>query len=136
MGLVIIQDTDFITNSREVINDNFNYLDSKPSGSYNIYIPYTLAIGSDLGPRIFIPTTTTPTNVRADVKLIPIGSNIIINLYQTNTLWMSLVIPNGNSFVVPSLVGVSDILINQYWRVDIISVGTTFPGSDLNISIS
>jgi hypothetical protein len=105
---------------------------------YSMTINGILAIGSDLAPREFILTTTTPTVLRADVKQAPVGASLVVNLYNTPAggspvLYATFTITTGttSATAVPS----GPYTGGQFWRVDITAVGSTYSGSDLTVTV-
>jgi hypothetical protein len=68
------------------------------------------------------------------VKTAPSGADLIIKIYQSTVLWQTLTIADGT--VTSSATPVPGLSSGNYLRVDITQVGTTFPGSDLVVTIS
>jgi hypothetical protein len=98
----------------------------------------TLGIGSNLAPLALLAGDSTATGVRMDLKQAPTGAALTVRLLTGETDWMELVIPAGSTSVVADDVVVAaaaSIPAASNIRVDIVGVGTTFPGSDLTVSI-
>jgi hypothetical protein len=108
------------------------------TGSMAIGIDGTLAIGSDQGPRAFFNGATTLKAVRAEVKNAPIGAALTINISAGATLLMTLVMADGTSSISATTGQISaaaQVPANTDVTIDITGVGTTFPGSDLTVSL-
>lgn len=101
---------------------------------YSLFREGTLGIQSDCCQRSFITSAGLTSLVRVDVKIAPDGADLIVLIYQNAVLWATLTIVDGDT--TASGTGASAIAVGNYWRVDITSVGTTFPGSDLTVTIA
>jgi len=94
----------------------------------------TLGVGSDLTPRLRFPLDIKPTGVRAEVKQAPVGDSIVLKILSNETPWMQLSIPDGQTSVSAAPQEVEDarpIPAGNNIRLDVVQVGTTFPGADL-----
>jgi hypothetical protein len=102
-------------------------------------IPWTLAIHSDAAPIAFFNSTTKLSGVTAAVKQAPIGANLVISLHTPAAELMTLMIPAGSTTVSASAAQIAAaplIGAGIYIMIDLTSVGTIFPGSDLTVSLS
>jgi hypothetical protein len=109
--------------------------------AYSLIVQGTLAIGSDMAPVLYVVDATTPTTLRADVPAsgVPVGSPLVVSLSYSNTPGgtaipvSTLTIPDGlTSSIATTSVSVP---AGSFWRIDITSVGTTFPGANLTVTI-
>ena len=116
------------------------------SHTYSLFKFNTLAIQSDATPNILIinsaSATVATTAVTATVKQAPIGADLTIKIYLGSNLvsaWLTLKILDGTKSIVatPTQIGsLPAISANDFWRVDITTVGSTFGGSDLVVTIT
>ena len=112
------------------------------SSSVTLSIAGTLAIGSDLAPRIATNTLLTAISVQASVKNAPTGAALAVQIYYYSgsawVTWLAISIAAGTTSTTLSGGSVSaaaQIPAGAYIRVDITGAGTTFPGSDLTVQI-
>jgi hypothetical protein len=95
-------------------------------------VPGTLGVLSNAAPLVTLPATATPREVLALVKKAPQGANLTANIRVGGTQWLSFTIaPLQTSVDITS--GLTQILLNSPITVDLVSVGTVFPGSDLSV---
>jgi len=130
------------TQNTATTNNNSTTTTSTSSSNsiiYSLSLLVPLAIGSDLCPKQYILQSMTPIFLQAVVKQPPIGGALQISLYygsfdmSTTSLVGSFNIVAGSYFstISPS----TSVIKGNYWRVDITSVGSTFPGAGLTITI-
>ena len=106
--------------------------------TYSLSALGTLAIASDVAPKVYVPEDFTPATLRVDLKQAPVGANLVIVLSYYTT-------PGTATAVCTFTVGPAELTNTQtttvavpkgaFWEVDITGVGTTFPGSDLTVTI-
>lgn len=97
-----------------------------------------LAIASDLAPRYRPNSDVKATAVRVEVKTAPVGADLTVEIYLDTTLWMTLVLPAGDTVVNATAGQINSAVIieaGKNIRVDLTTVGTTTPGEDLAVSI-
>ncbi len=107
-------------------------------GAVNLCVNGTLAIGSDLAPRVPILDATTIRGVWVECKQAPIGAGVTVQVRTGETPWMTLTIPDGATVTQPTateLAAAAEIPGGSSVRLDITAVGTTFPGADLSVSL-
>jgi hypothetical protein len=98
----------------------------------------TLAIETNVAPIMALNAAQTAVAVSAYVKIAPTGAPIILNINVGGVLWMSLTIVAGSTFIAANVSQISSAIqipINTPITLDITSVGTTIPGSDLSLFI-
>jgi hypothetical protein len=106
--------------------------------TYSLSVKGTLAIASDQAPKTYVVDDVTPSTLRVDVKLAPVGANLVVALsYYTVAGSPTLV---ATFTVGPGLLSNTQtttvaVPAGAFWEVDITSVGTTFPGSDLTVTV-
>ena len=103
-----------------------------------ITVDGTLAIGSDQGPRLSFAADQTAKGVRLDVKQAPTGAGLTVALLVGVTPWLTLTIPDGSTSVEATTLQIDALAAigaGANVRVDVTAVGTTYPGSDLTVSI-
>jgi hypothetical protein len=111
---------------------------SAGAAAYSLSVKGTLAIGSDLAPKTYVLKSVTPSVLRVDVKQAPVGANLVVVLsYYTapgaaTEVATFTVAPGKLSDTQTTKVGVP---AGAWWEVDITGVGTTFPGSDLTVTV-
>lgn len=101
-------------------------------------VPGTLAISSDLTPRVSLFSDTTAVAVHAEVKDAPVGANLAVDLTVGANLWLTLTISDGSTSVDLTASDLEDagvITAGENIRLDITATGTTFPGADLSVTI-
>jgi len=106
--------------------------------TYSLSVEGTLAIASDLAPKTYVMADLTPSLLRVDVKQAPVGASLVIALSYYTT-------PGSPTLVATFTVGDGDLADTEttvvpvpsgaWWEVDITAVGTTFPGSDLTVTV-
>jgi hypothetical protein len=107
-------------------------------GSVTLSVDGTLAIGSDLCPLVSLNAPATVLAVTVSVKNAPTGANITVALYVGGTLWLTLIILAGTTTVSASpsqIAGLTVIPAANNVRLDLTTVGTTSPGTDLTAQI-
>jgi len=107
---------------------------------YTLQLEGTVAIASDVCPRTFILDNQTASVVRIDVKSAPTGgtSGLTVKIYQNTTLWLTLVIAvttTTESATAAQIAALTGLVAGNYLRVDITTVGTTFRGGSLSVTI-
>lgn len=103
-------------------------------GQIALTIDGTLAIASDQAPLASLNASATVLAVTVSVKQAPTGANITAALYVGGVLWLTLIILAGTTTVsaTPSqIAGLTAIAAASNVRLDLTTVGTTSPGSDL-----
>lgn len=128
-----------VQSSTTIINNNGTAVAPASSNPvYRLSLNGTVGIASDVCPREFILLTATPTVARVDLKNAPTGASAVFKIYQNSTLWLTLTMTATNTSIVATAAQLSAagaITAGNYWRVDITSVGTTFPGSFMTVTI-
>lgn len=101
----------------------------------NLTVNGTLAIGSDQAARISLREAAAVRRVRLEVKQAPVGADLVVHVRigPVQTL-VSLRLPAGATEIASDLIA-PDIPPDTSVRLDITSVGTTFPGADLSVSL-
>jgi hypothetical protein len=97
-----------------------------------------LSIGSDLAPVVTLNSTTRAVAVRAEVKQPPVGAGLTFRVNIGSDPWMTLTIPDGQTFVEASgaqLAAAPDLLAATRIKLDITAVGTSSPGTDLTVTL-
>jgi hypothetical protein len=105
---------------------------------YSLSKAGALTVATDVTPRAYIVSSTSPSILRADVKTAPTGGPLTVVLSQLTPAGVlvrvaTFVIAAGTysataaAAVVPAA--------GNFWRVDISSVGSVVAGSDLTVTI-
>lgn len=114
------------------------------SSAATLTVSGTLAIGSDLAPRVALASALVPVDVTALVKIPPTGAGLTCDVsYYTGsawTVWMTLIIPATLSSISATsaqllAAATTPIPAGAPIRLDVTGTGTTFPGSDLSVMI-
>ena len=106
--------------------------------AYSLSLSGTIGIASDICPRVQIVSNGSVVGVNISLKIGPTGDNFTVAIYQGLVLWMTLSILDGTTSIdaTSSQVAGAVALVNgSYWRVDITNVGSTFPGSNITVTI-
>lgn len=107
-------------------------------GAVNLSVNGTLAIGSDLAPRVPVLDATRIRGVWVECKQAPLGAGITVRISSGDNAWMTLTIPDGATMIqatAAELAAATEIPGGASIRLDIRAVGTTFPGADLSVSL-
>jgi hypothetical protein len=97
-----------------------------------------LAIGSDQAPWISLSSAQSVTAVQLKAKQAPTGAPLVCQIYAGTSPWMTLTLPDGAgsaSATAAQIAAAPAIAAGAPVRLDISSVGTTFPGSDLSVMV-
>ena len=106
---------------------------SKNTNSFIAFsIPGTIGILTSAAPLLYSFSNLTITEFIAIVKTAPMGANITINILYNTTILCSTTITDGNSYGTTGPISII-IPARQALSLDIITVGTTFPGADLSV---
>lgn len=108
------------------------------AGVYTLTVEGTLAIGSDLADNLLITGSGKVSTVRAQVKTAPLGDNLEIQIFQNGTLWATITIPDGSAIKTMTPLELSALGVltaNNFFRIDIITVGASSPGTDLTLTV-
>jgi hypothetical protein len=104
----------------------------------------TLAIGSDLAPRVAPLNAVTAAAVTVFVKTAPTGADIVLDISYLNlksgawTVWMKLTLAALSTSVNatgPQITAATTLPAAAPIRLDITACGTTFPGADLTVQV-
>lgn len=106
--------------------------------TYSLGMQGTLAIATDIAPKVYIPATFVPSVLRADVKQAPTGASLVVVLsfytvIGSPTVLATFTITDGTLAAVATTI--VSIPSGNFWELSITAVGTTFPGSDLTVTI-
>lgn len=97
-----------------------------------IYVNGVLAIESDAAPNPYITVNAEPSQLAAYVKQAPTGAPLTFTINAGGgSDWSTITIPAGSTSVTVNSPG--GILANTPIRLNIKTVGTTYPGSDLAV---
>ena len=109
-----------------------------PVAGFTLQVDGTLAIQSNAAPAFYLNTPFVPGAVKVYLKTAPTGAALTINLNAGGTTWMTLTIPAGSTTVTATATQIAAagmITANTDVTLDITTVGTTFPGSDLSVFV-
>lgn len=106
--------------------------------TYSLGMSGVLAIATDIAPKVYIPSTFVPSVLRADVKQAPTGASLVVVLSTytvigSPTVIVTFTITAGT--IAATATSLASITSGNFWKLDITAVGTTFPGSDLTVTI-
>lgn len=120
-------------------------------GTISMHVPGILAIGTDLAPLVSPNSAVYPARIQVQLKAPPGGADLRINVRSGGILIATAYVPDSGYIVEvdQTTTVVVDVVASQFgtiesWAillagqpvtVDITSVGTDFPGSDLTVSI-
>ena len=120
-------------------------------GQIYMHIPGILALGTDLAPLVSPNSTVYPARIQVQLKAPPGGADLRINVRSGGILIATAYVPDSGYIVevdqtttvmidvVAAQFGTIEpwaiLLAGQPVTVDITSVGTDFPGSDLTVIV-
>ena len=122
------------------IRENWIYGAEGQGSGFMLPVAGVLGIQSDAAPAFYLNADMTPGAIKAYVKSTPVGADLTFSLYvgTGSTPYITLTIPAGSkSVVAPSEVidALAPIPANANVRLAIMSVGTTYPGTDLTVFV-
>jgi hypothetical protein len=133
----------FVTNSQgnsPISSVNFTHLvdgglRTLSGGTFSFQVPGFLAVQTQAAPDIIVNAPKVVGDVYAVVNQAPVGAPIVIQLNLNGNPYCSLTIPAGKTTVPAQLDGVSLPPMNyqDQLSINIQSVGSTVPGSDLTV---
>ncbi len=97
-----------------------------------------LSVKTDIGPITKPNSNITATKVSAEVKIAPVGADLTIEIFLNTTLWLTLVILDGTTYIQATagqISGLTTISAGDNVRVDITTIGVSPAGEDLSITI-
>ncbi len=109
------------------------------SNTYILEVLGTLAIGTNLGGKRVITSSGKPSLIRFDLDEAATGHTVNVQIYQGNTLYLSVSIPDGSSLYQLSSTGLSgagSLTSGNYLRLDVTAVGSTIRGKNLYCTIT
>lgn len=105
-------------------------------GQFNFQVEGLLAVIVDAVPSVSVQETVSLRDVYATVKSAPLGADLQLRVYQSGMEITTLSILDGQTFStavngaeLPVLQALSDLTL------EIVAVGTSFPGRDLTVTI-
>ena len=118
------------------------YVLQPPARAAMMAVNGTVAIGSDLAPRLSLMNTLTALGVQAQVKTAPSGADLVMDIsyYSSGTwnVWVTLTIADGTtsaSATPTEIAAAVTIPANAPISLDVTGTGTTFPGADLSVMV-
>lgn len=97
-------------------------------------VPGTLGIGSNQAALVELAAAATPASMVALVKQAPSGADLTAQVNVGGTSWQQIVVKNGQTTATIGS-GLGAIAANALVTIDLVGVGTTFPGADLTVLI-
>lgn len=104
---------------------------SPATGQVVFSIPGTLGMMSNAAPLLQFANAVTPSGLVALLKQAAIGASVMVQIMMGTISLATLTIPAGQTQV--SIPGAGTIPANTLVTLNLISVGTTFPGSGLSV---
>ncbi|HTB10936.1 MAG TPA: hypothetical protein VK752_05170 [Bryobacteraceae bacterium] len=101
------------------------------AGQVVFSVPGTLGMQSNAAPLVTFANAVTPSGLVALLKVAAIGAAVSAQLMVAGVSYATLTIPAGQTQV--SIPGAGAIAANALVTLNLISVGTTFPGSGLSV---
>jgi hypothetical protein len=105
-------------------------------GQFNFQVEGILAILDDAVPGISVQESFSIRDVYAEVRAAPEGADIVVRVKQGATVVATCTVPDGETFG-PAVNGAELPVLEAgaTLTLDILSVGTTYPGRDLTVTI-
>lgn len=94
-----------------------------------------LSIRSNAAPLAMLQETKSAAQVVAVVKQAPIGADLRARLNVGGAAWADVTIAAGQTQGTRDGTGLSAITAGALVTVDVLAVGTTFPGEDLTVAV-
>jgi hypothetical protein len=137
MGLYM---TNALGDGAVAINPYTNTIDSglrtMSGGQYTFQIGGYLAIQSGAAPDIVVDASRSVRDMYAVLRSAPQGSALTLQINHNRQPYATLTIPAGaTTSNVVSGFGLSPLLAGDSLSLDVVSVGISVPGSDLNVII-
>jgi len=99
-------------------------------------VPGVLAIQSDAAPVVTLATESVVKSVEAVLKRAPTGADLKLRVIIDGEEWAAITIADGETGAeVATPADLAPIGAGKAVRLDILEVGTTFPGADLSLLI-
>jgi len=99
-------------------------------------VPGVLAIQSDAAPVVTLATESVVKSVEALLKRAPTGADLKLRVIIDGEEWAAITIADGETGAeVATPADLAPIGAGKAVRLDILEVGTTFPGADLSLLI-
>jgi hypothetical protein len=108
------------------------------AATYSLEVVGTLAIASDQAPKTYVLADFTPSILRVDLKQAPVGANLVAVLSYYTTPGAATLVATftvGAGLLFATATSAVAVPLGAFWEVDITSVGTTFPGSGLTVTV-
>ncbi len=94
----------------------------------------TLAIQSNAAPLLTVPAIT-PVSITALVKQAPQGGSVQVQLNVAGQKYLTVTVAQGQTSGSATGSSFAAIAAGSLLTMDIVAVGTTFPGSDLSLIV-
>jgi hypothetical protein len=94
-------------------------------------VPGTLGMGSNLAPLLTFASAVTPSGLVGLLKETAIGAAVSAQIMVAGVSYATLTIAAGQTQV--TIPGAGTIAANALVTLNLVSVGTTFPGSGLSV---
>lgn len=101
------------------------------TGQVVLSVPGTLGMQSNAAPLVTFAASVTPSGLVALLKQTAIGASVQAQLMVAGVSYATLTIPAGQTQI--SIPGAGAIAAGALVTLNIISVGTTFPGAGLSV---
>lgn len=97
--------------------------------------PVSTIVGTQ---RYYMDRTGIITKVRASVGTAPTGSSLQVGVYKNGnaTAIATVTIPAGSNTATTTSISPAVLANNDYLTISVLSVGSSFPGSDLTAEIT
>ena len=103
-------------------------------GEVVLSVPGTLGIQTNAAPLVSLRAAVTPVSLVALLKQAPQGAPVTIQVCVGGANWATLAIANG-AVSATSPAGLGAIAAGALVTLNITTVGTVFPGSDLSVLV-
>lgn len=119
--------------SKTVATTGSSSTSSSNAGQVILSVPGTLGMLSTAAPLILFQNAVTPSNIVAVLTLAAIGAPVIVQIMVAGVSYAQLTIPAGQQLIPVSIPAPGGIAAGALVTLNIISVGTTFPGAGLSV---
>jgi hypothetical protein len=94
----------------------------------------TLAIASSVAPLLMLDEEFPASKVRALVKRAPVGDKIVVSIMAGDSEWAKVEVPDGETQGEASVS--SSLPAGVLITVDVVQVGSSFPGAGLTVEVT
>jgi len=113
-----------------------NGLRTLQGGQFNFQIEGALGISNDAAPALLVQNSVGVRDIFALIKRPPEGADLVLDLRADGAVFATITIPDGSLVALPQGgAELPPLTQGTTIELDIVAVGTEFPGQDLTVTI-